>query len=329
MPSHHLHLRLVGVALLLLIVGRVPAAEDPVTVHGEVDRFTLHRNGNGSSERGLLRIQLEDGRSVIVDLGSRQDLQRLDLARGDRVRITGEVRRLDGRRIVRAQRLTVVNDRIAIANHQQTDPAPALDRAEWWDQRMDAAGQGEDGDQDEDGHAARRQAASVPQQDRPRDQQAEVERDRAEWWTEQLEEDDPVAAASAPDQTGEPSAQRRQRSRWEQSRSVQAGGGAQAPASATEDELAGAPLMLQGRVEEIQDLELQGEEGVVQLRLRDGSVQILDLTPWQTEWSFTAAADPGDYVVVRGQEREGAGGRSIVEVDGLVVIEAAPAVPVR
>ncbi len=83
--------------------GTGPASPNHFTrqqvVTGTVESFHRVPFNQRQGEQGkhtLVRIRLEDGRSTLVDLGPRWDLQDLELKQGNHVRMTGEMGTIDG-----------------------------------------------------------------------------------------------------------------------------------------------------------------------------------------------------------------------------------------
>lgn len=81
---------------------------DSTTISGTVTTFKAGVGEDGQ-ERGLVRVRLDNGREAIVDLGSRDDVRNLDIAKGDHLEITGTKRQSDGRSVLDADRVRVRN----------------------------------------------------------------------------------------------------------------------------------------------------------------------------------------------------------------------------
>lgn len=102
-------------------------AADAAAVAGTVDSFRRIRPQGERQARTLMKLRLQDGRAVIVDLGPRS-IQSLDLHTGDDIRVRGDWGSIDGRRVLKAERVAV------------TDKFP-VDRARQRDGRQQAADQ--------------------------------------------------------------------------------------------------------------------------------------------------------------------------------------------
>lgn len=77
-------------------------------IAGTIDGF---RKLDSRDEHTLVRLRLRDGRTRVVDLGSRVDPERLDLSYGDRVQIRGMRDRHQGREVLTATSIKIDGDR--------------------------------------------------------------------------------------------------------------------------------------------------------------------------------------------------------------------------
>ncbi len=80
------------------------------TLEGRVDgfrRLNLRSQGGQSQQHSLVMLQMQEGRSVVVDLGPNRDLDNLPLQRGDRIQIRGTRGTIDGRSAVMADQIRV------------------------------------------------------------------------------------------------------------------------------------------------------------------------------------------------------------------------------
>lgn len=62
-----------------------------ITISGKIDGFR-HLNRQDSSgtaeQQTLVRLRLQDGRAMAVDLGPKRNLQKYDLEKGDQIQLT-------------------------------------------------------------------------------------------------------------------------------------------------------------------------------------------------------------------------------------------------
>lgn len=87
----------------------------PVSLSGSVEGFRHIRVRNNQGQRQthtLAKIQLENGRTTFVDLGPKQRLDRLNLQKGETIRVQAQPGAIDGRHILFV-------DRMHLADRQQ------------------------------------------------------------------------------------------------------------------------------------------------------------------------------------------------------------------
>jgi len=93
-----------------------PAASQ--TVQGKIQGFrhVYLRSGQGQREQhSLVKLQLQDGRSLVVDLGRKADLDELDLQKGENITLRGRRGMVDGRPVLFADRIQAGDETIRIA----------------------------------------------------------------------------------------------------------------------------------------------------------------------------------------------------------------------
>ena len=86
-------------------------------IQGRIDKFrhlNLRSQGGQRQEHSLVRLKLQDGRTAVVDLGRKVDLEDLDLQKGDRIRIRGTRGTIDGRPALMANQIQVGGETISI-----------------------------------------------------------------------------------------------------------------------------------------------------------------------------------------------------------------------
>jgi hypothetical protein len=81
---------------------------EQITLNGRLDGFrhvNLRTQQNERNQHSLVRVRLENGRSAIVDLGPKKDLDDLNLQTGKPISIQGRRGTIDGRSVVHANRI--------------------------------------------------------------------------------------------------------------------------------------------------------------------------------------------------------------------------------
>lgn len=81
------------------------------SVEGTVDRFYSTSISGDDEDRTLARLRLENGKAITVDLGESRSVASLDLSQGDRVRIQGDIEHIEGRRVLKADRIWINGER--------------------------------------------------------------------------------------------------------------------------------------------------------------------------------------------------------------------------
>lgn len=76
-----------------------------VMVQGEVDGFRRVRLDGERESHTVTRVRLDNGSRVLVNLGPRASLSRLDIESGDRISIMGRLGRIDEQNVVLAERV--------------------------------------------------------------------------------------------------------------------------------------------------------------------------------------------------------------------------------
>jgi len=78
-----------------------------MTLDGTLEGFRNVTFDTRSGDNLVGKLRLENGRAVIVDFGSEYDLADLDLESGDSVRISGQTKRIDGKKILKANTVRI------------------------------------------------------------------------------------------------------------------------------------------------------------------------------------------------------------------------------
>jgi len=90
------------------------------TVHGRIQGFRHIRLRPAQGQReqhSLVKLSLEDGRTLVADLGRKTDLDDLDLQKGDRITLRGRQGTIDGRSVFFADRVRVGDQTVQIARN--------------------------------------------------------------------------------------------------------------------------------------------------------------------------------------------------------------------
>lgn len=93
---------------------------------GRIDGFRHLNLRNAVGQRGqhsLVKITLQNGRSAVVDLGPKRNLDKIDLQKGDRIRVKGQRGRVDGRQVLMANQVRLGDETIRINRSPRQDQA--------------------------------------------------------------------------------------------------------------------------------------------------------------------------------------------------------------
>ena len=103
----------------------------PIT--GTVKDVSKTRLSDESREDSLLiRLELEDGETCVVDLGEGTTLSELDLEQGSEVRLRGEKTKVDGKSIIVASSISVDGDTTRVRNtSQRSEGVRSGDQKSW------------------------------------------------------------------------------------------------------------------------------------------------------------------------------------------------------
>lgn len=99
-------------------------------VDGKLRGFRKVSLGGARDQNLLVRLQLRDGRSRIVDLGKNTNLSDLNLDQGDRVKVMGERRSINGRPVIVAKSIRVEGEKTRVRGRSQQGDLQAS-RAGW------------------------------------------------------------------------------------------------------------------------------------------------------------------------------------------------------
>jgi len=78
---------------------------------GTVEAFRSTRIAGADSDRTLALLRLENGRAMTVDLGDSRSVSGLDIDRGDNVRLKGDVVKVEGKHIFKADKIWINGER--------------------------------------------------------------------------------------------------------------------------------------------------------------------------------------------------------------------------
>ena len=81
-------------------------------VQGTVEAFRSTRIAGSNEDLTLAKLRLESGKAITVDLGDNATVRRLELSQGDRVRIQGDIKRIEGQRVLKADRIWIDGERV-------------------------------------------------------------------------------------------------------------------------------------------------------------------------------------------------------------------------
>lgn len=103
--------------------GRQSKAYD---LNGQIDGFRHINLRNAMGQRdqhSLVKITLQNGRSAVVDLGPKRNLERIDLEKGKRIQVRGQRGTVDGRNVLLANQVRVGNETIRINRSPRPEQA--------------------------------------------------------------------------------------------------------------------------------------------------------------------------------------------------------------
>lgn len=93
------------------------SSQQSQTFRGTVEAFRhtqlSDREGNQTTY-SLAKVKLDNGRTVVMSLGEKEELQKLNLEKGDQVSIQGTTGRLGGQRILIAQRVSADGENVSV-----------------------------------------------------------------------------------------------------------------------------------------------------------------------------------------------------------------------
>ena len=84
------------------------------SLDGQIEDFRKVSLGGSRDKNLIVRLQMKNGNRQLVDFGKNTELEDLDLDRGDRVRIKGERRSINGRTVIIARGITVDGERTQV-----------------------------------------------------------------------------------------------------------------------------------------------------------------------------------------------------------------------
>jgi hypothetical protein len=83
-------------------------------VTGFIRKMRKFDVGNGEQQNLVVQIQTDKGRHQTIDLGNAEDLEDLDLRRGDRITAWGKPKTISGRQLLMAKKLKIDGEKIRI-----------------------------------------------------------------------------------------------------------------------------------------------------------------------------------------------------------------------
>lgn len=93
------------------------------TLQGRIDGFKRVDLPEGPDDHLLLRVTLEDGTQRVIDMGPTTRMSQLDLQNGQQIMVEGPKRQYEGRTIVRAEKLRLGGERVALGKKgEKTKP---------------------------------------------------------------------------------------------------------------------------------------------------------------------------------------------------------------
>lgn len=81
-----------------------------MTLKGEIDRIATVRFEEKGETRKLARLTLENGKSATVNFGAAASAEKLDINKGDKVRIRGEIEMVGYKKVLTAENVSVEGD---------------------------------------------------------------------------------------------------------------------------------------------------------------------------------------------------------------------------
>lgn len=92
------------------------------TVQGEITGFRhLHPRNGALQTSSFIRLRLQNGREVVVDVGQKSKLDGLNLTSGDQAQVRGDYREIAGQRVLVAHQLQVNGKTIEIEQPQEQE----------------------------------------------------------------------------------------------------------------------------------------------------------------------------------------------------------------
>lgn len=86
-------------------------------LNGTVEDFqSVHLDGTADAET-FVRVELENGRSATVSLGKSASMGDLDLEEGDSIMVSGERDTVDGKTVLRAERIRVEGEKVELSSN--------------------------------------------------------------------------------------------------------------------------------------------------------------------------------------------------------------------
>ena len=108
----------------------------PAIIEGTVREFAKTSIDGAKEKNLLIRLELENGRNCVVDLGKGTELSQLDLKPGSDIRLEGERTEVDGKALILARKIRVDDETTRLHDRGNSDPAAGETRES--DRRYDS-----------------------------------------------------------------------------------------------------------------------------------------------------------------------------------------------
>lgn len=95
-------------------------------LNGQIDGFRqvdLTDKKGVKESHSFVKVNLKDGKSRVISLGSDKSVSDLDLEKGDRISVSGPVAKVDGRKVILADRIRTGGESYTIQDRHQPDLA--------------------------------------------------------------------------------------------------------------------------------------------------------------------------------------------------------------
>jgi hypothetical protein len=104
-----------------------PDANQQVSIDGTVKEFSKTSIDGAKEKNLLIRLELENGKSCVVDLGKGTSLSDLEIEKGSKIRLKGEKTKVGGKSLVVARNISVDGDSTRIRDKSRSDDSASFD----------------------------------------------------------------------------------------------------------------------------------------------------------------------------------------------------------